>query len=61
MLTWESAAILEKNKLASDKPFLMLVEVNHKSLPDTVRLARNTEDVIWNATHGPASHLNATP
>lgn len=48
MLTWESAAIMEKNKLASDKPFLMLVEVNHKSLPDTVRLVRNTEDITWN-------------
>ena len=48
MLIWESAAIMEKNKLASDAPFLTLLEISHKSLPDIVRLARNTEDVVWN-------------
>jgi phage-related protein len=48
MLIWETAAIMEKNRLASDAPFLMLVEVRHKSLPDVIRLARNTEDVEWN-------------
>ena len=48
MLTWETAAIMEKNKLSSDKPFLLLLQVEHKSLPEVVRLARNTEDVTWN-------------
>jgi phage-related protein len=48
MIIWETAAILEKNKLATDKPFLVLLQLTHKLLPDTIRLARNNEDVVWN-------------
>jgi len=41
------AQILEKNKLASDGAYLVLLQV---TLPDAtvLRFARNTEDVSWN-------------
>lgn len=48
MLVWESAAIMEKNRLSSDKPFLMLVEATHKALNQPIRLVRNNEDITWN-------------
>lgn len=48
MLVWEAAAILEKNKLASDAPFLVLLKIEHTKLTDPIYLARNTEDVEWN-------------
>lgn len=44
---FSQVATLEKNKLASDSPFLLLVEVTCKDLPDKIRLVRNTEDVTW--------------
>lgn len=47
MLIWETAAILEKNKLASDMPFLILLKINHRDLPEPIYLARNNEDVVW--------------
>lgn len=47
MLSLSAAAILEKNKLASDGAWLILLEVQ---VPDgtVLRFARNTEDVSWN-------------
>lgn len=48
MLNWPLLAILEKNKLASDAPFLALVKVIYKNLNEPIYLARNTEDVTWN-------------
>ncbi len=48
MLDWEAAAILEKNKLASDAPFLILLKIEHSKLESPIYLARNTEDVVWN-------------
>lgn len=47
MNRFSQVATLEKNKLSSDAPFLLMVEVNCKELPDKIRLVRNTEDVIW--------------
>lgn len=48
MLIWEAAAILEKNKLSSDAPFLVLLKIEHDKLSEPIYLARNTDDVIWN-------------
>lgn len=48
MQIWSQAAILEKNKLANDAPFLILVEVTHPSLPEPIRLVSNTDDISWN-------------
>lgn len=48
MLAWPLAAIFEKNRLASDAPFLTLLKLTHESLSEPVYLARNTEDVQWN-------------
>lgn len=48
MQIWSAAAILEKNKLASDAPFLILLEINHALLPEPVRLVRNNEKTVWN-------------
>ncbi|WP_196602167.1 DUF1833 family protein [Pectinatus frisingensis] len=48
MQIWSLDGIIEKNKLANDMPFLLLVQVEHNSLTEPIRLARNTEDVSWN-------------
>lgn len=47
MLPLSAAAILEKNRLASSSPWLILAML---VLPDetVLRFARNTEDVVWN-------------
>jgi lambda family phage minor tail protein L len=42
------AAYLEKNKMASDGAWLILLQIDVKQLDDTIRLVRNTEDVVWN-------------
>lgn len=49
MLSLSLAAILEKNKLSSDKPWILLLEVQlSASVPGSmVRFARNTEDVVF--------------
>jgi len=47
MQVWSQAATLQKNKLASDAPFLILVEVICKSLPEPIYLVRNTEKITW--------------
>ena len=36
MKIWETAAILEKNKLSSDAPFLLILKLNHKEFPEDV-------------------------
>lgn len=48
MQPWSAAATLEKNKLATDAPFLILVDAYHKSIGESIRLVRNTEDIVWN-------------
>ena len=47
MNVWSAAAILEKNKLANDAPFLVLLEVRYSGLEEPVRLVRNNEDIVW--------------
>ena len=48
MNIWSMGGILEKNRLANDKPFLLLMRVKHKSLSEPIYLARNNDDVVWN-------------
>lgn len=47
MLDWSTLAIFEKNRLASDAPFLLLLKLESEHLTEPVYLARNTEDVVW--------------
>ena len=46
MRVFSAAAVLEKNKLASDAPFLIFLALSHSSV-GTIRLVRNTENVTW--------------
>ena len=48
MLNWSLAGILEKNKLANDAPFLLLVQLDVPGLAEPIRLVRNNEDISWN-------------
>jgi phage-related protein len=48
MLIWSAAGILEKNKLANDKPFLVLIQLTVKESGEVVKLVRNNENVTWN-------------
>lgn len=48
MLTLSSAAIIEKNKLAADGTWLVLLEINLVSPATTLRLVRNTDNITWN-------------
>ena len=47
MNRFSQIATLEKNKLATDAPFLAFVEINYSGLPDHIYLVRNTEDLSW--------------
>lgn len=47
MLQFSKIATLEKNKLSSDSPFLLLFDISHPQLAENIRLVRNTEDVTW--------------
>ena len=47
MLRWPATAIIEKNKLASDAPFLVLVKMVHSELTEPICLVRNTESITW--------------
>ena len=48
MLIWSAANILEKNKLANDKPFLALVQIDVDGIPEPIRLVRDNQDCNWN-------------
>ena len=48
MLVWSAAGILEKNKLANDKPFLVLVEITVAGIGEPIRLVRDNQDQLWN-------------
>lgn len=48
MMNWSAVATIEKNKLANDKPFLLLIKVDIPNVDEPVYIARNTEDVTWN-------------
>ena len=47
MLIWPLAAILEKNKLANDKPFIILFKMIIEGVAEPIYLARNNEDILW--------------
>ena len=47
MLQFSKIATLEKNKLSTDAPFLLLFDISHERLAENIRLVRNTEDVTW--------------
>ena len=47
MRQFSKIATLEKNKLSSDAPFLLLFDISHEQLAENIRLVRNTEDVTW--------------
>ena len=49
-LDLSAAAILEKNKLASDAPWLILLELALEGT--TIRVVRNTEDITWPSAGG---------
>ena len=61
MKVWETAAILEKNKLSSDAPFLLLLKLHHADLPEDIYLARNTEDVVWSGRTWTRFPFSVTP
>lgn len=48
MNVWSAAAILEKNKLASDVPFFFLCQIIVDGIEEPILLAANNEDVSWN-------------
>ncbi|TWH49589.1 hypothetical protein [Sporomusa sp. KB1] len=48
MLIWSAAGILEKNKLANDKPFLVLVKIDVDGIPEPIRLVRDNQNQTWN-------------
>lgn len=46
----ETSLVLEKNKLSSTNPWLILLEINVPSIPPTtVYLVRNTENITFNS------------
>lgn len=47
MLTLSSAAIVEKNKLASSGAWLVLLEINLPGGSNILRVVNNTENVTW--------------
>lgn len=47
MFQFSRVATLEKNKLATDAPFLLLFEITGKQLEEPIRVVRNTADIEW--------------
>lgn len=47
MILLSAVATLEKNKLASDEPFLVLVLVENDGFEEPIRLVRNNEDINY--------------
>lgn len=48
MLTLSAAITLDKNKTATDSAYLLCLEVDIPGLSDTIKLVRNTDDIVWN-------------
>ena len=48
MLNLSTVAALEKNKLHSDGVWFVLLDIVVPELSQTIRIVRNTEDVVWN-------------
>lgn len=47
MLSLSAAAIIEKNKIAADGAFLVLLEIVLTTPAITLRLVRNTDEITW--------------
>lgn len=48
MLSLSTQAIKEKNKRISDGAFILLLEIMHPSISESIRLCWNIEDITWN-------------
>ncbi|VBB09665.1 bacteriophage lambda gpl minor tail [Lucifera butyrica] len=48
MLNLSVAGVLEKNKITSDGVWLLLLEVALPDSEESLRLVRNSEDIVWN-------------
>lgn len=48
MLEFSRIATLEKNKLSTDAPFLICIEVDCDEIGEPIYLVRNIDDVQWN-------------
>lgn len=47
MLVFPLAAIMEKNKLANDSPFLILIKLEKDEFESPIYLVRNNENITW--------------
>lgn len=47
MLDFSRLARLEKNKLSTDSPFLILFQLHHSQLEQDLYLVKNTENINW--------------
>lgn len=61
MLEFSKIATLEKNKLSTDAPFLILIEVKCDLLDEPLYLARNIEDIVWNGHTWTAYPIDVEP
>lgn len=57
MRVFSEAAVLEKNRLASDTPFLIFLEINNREI-GVIRLVRNTENIMWQGSEWQAFPLD---
>lgn len=57
MRVFSEAAVLEKNRLASDAPFLIFLEIENKEI-GVIRLVRNTENIMWQGSEWQAFPLD---
>ena len=57
MRVFSEAAVLEKNRLASDSPFLIFLEIENKEI-GAIRLVWNTENITWQGSEWQAFPLD---
>lgn len=57
MRVFSEAAVLEKNRLASDTPFLIFLEIKNREI-GVIRLVRNTENIMWQGSEWQAFPLD---
>lgn len=61
MLDFSYIARLEKNKLSTDMPFLVLLKLHHEQLAEDLYFVRNRENVTWNGKSWIAYPINLEP
>ncbi|WP_345993768.1 DUF1833 family protein [Sulfurimonas sp. HSL-1716] len=49
MQTLSPVVKVEKNKLTTDSVFIILLEITIPGIAETIRIANNNEDVVWNS------------